>query len=238
MKKAIFATAGLLVLSMLIAAASASAKPKKGTCDGLEATIVGTQGADNLLGTPGPDVIVGLGGDDTINGDAGDDVICGGSGDDSVSGGDGNDRLFGDQGNDYVDGGVGGCCGPGNGGDDVLFGGPGTDDLHTSDFPTVGNTLYGEQGKDNLFLWSGGQGFGGVGGDTIRQFTGDAVMDGGNGSDDLLDWDDGGFRNETISMLGGRGPDSLASEDATSTTSMDGGSAPDDCTGGDTTTNC
>ena len=49
-------------------------------CDGQEATIWGTDGADTLMGTAGRDVIVGLGGDDTIYGLGGDDLVCSGDG--------------------------------------------------------------------------------------------------------------------------------------------------------------
>ncbi len=67
------------------------------TCDGLSATIVGTDGKDTLIGTPGPDVIVGLGEVDVIKGKGGADVICGGPGADELYGGGGADRLFGQQ---------------------------------------------------------------------------------------------------------------------------------------------
>src|SRR4030095_10153734 len=51
------------------------------TCNGKPATIVGTDGGDDLKGTQGPDVIVGLGGNDiNIKGLGGNDVICGGKG--------------------------------------------------------------------------------------------------------------------------------------------------------------
>src|SRR5687768_12842414 len=81
-----------LVLSALTALALAApvgvaaAAPKAPTCDGLTATIVGTNGDDTLTGTTGDDVIVGLGGDDVIVGDLGADRICGGTGDDTLSG--------------------------------------------------------------------------------------------------------------------------------------------------------
>lgn len=73
-------------------------------CNGMMATVVGTEGEDRLRGTDGPDVIVGLGGDDRIRGDDGDDVICAGAGDDWVRGGDGDDLLFGDDGVDRLHG--------------------------------------------------------------------------------------------------------------------------------------
>jgi len=77
------------------------------TCNGLEATIVGTEGFDRIYGTPEDDVIVSLGGRDVIRAGEGNDTICsgdgrdkvfGGPGDDWISGGSANDRLIGQQG--------------------------------------------------------------------------------------------------------------------------------------------
>jgi hypothetical protein len=96
--------------------------------------------------------------------------------------------------------------------------------------------LHGNQGSDQLFVWSGGRAFGGSGRDTIRQFSGNSELSGGNGNDDILDWNDP--LNETATLLGGNGRDKLASEDATRTSSLDGGRGSDSCTGGDTTANC
>jgi Ca2+-binding RTX toxin-like protein len=229
----------LPVLAMAMLSASSTAAAKPASCAGLEATIVGTQGDDVLTGTAGPDVIAGLGGDDAIRGGLGDDVICGGSGHDAIAGQGGDDQLFGEQGDDLLDGGEGGCCIVAtNTGDDLLYGGPGEDELHTSDFPTLGSTSHGDQGEDELFVWSGGWAYGGNGDDVIRQFTGDSVLDGGNGDDDILDGNDGGLQDETIAMAGGNGDDVLASTDTTSTVDMDGGSGEDECVAGDTTANC
>jgi Ca2+-binding RTX toxin-like protein len=209
------------------------------TCDGHEATIVGTPDDDTLTGTPGSDVIVGGPGADTIRGGSGDDVICGGPGNDALAGQGEDDRLFGDPGDDLLDGGEGGCCFvPTNTGDDLLRGGPGNDTLHTSDFPILGNTLHGDEGDDQLFVWTGGWAFGGNGQDVIRRFSGDAQLDGGNGNDDLLDWDDGGLRNETVTLAGGNGSDTLGSGDTTSTSHLDGGNGTDTCFGEDTSSGC
>ena len=65
------------------------------TCNGLAATIVGTEGRDYIEGTSGPDVIVALGGSDRIRGLGGDDVICAGAGRDRVWAGAGDDRVEG-----------------------------------------------------------------------------------------------------------------------------------------------
>jgi hypothetical protein len=97
-------------------------------CAGQFATIVGSEGADNLTGTPGADVIAALGGKDTVNGLAGDDVVCGGNGKDKLKGGAGKDTLRGEGGNDTLVGGKGKdrlIGGPGK--HDKLRGGPGKD---------------------------------------------------------------------------------------------------------------
>ena len=99
------------------------------TCNGLEATIVGTTGDDVINGTTGDDIIVGLGGNDVINGGNGNDVICGGGGNDTVNGGNGIDTLLGGFGNDTLNG---------NNGDDSLDGGANDD------------TLSGNHGNDTL----------------------------------------------------------------------------------------
>ena len=64
-------------------------------CDGREATIVGTSGADTITGTPGNDVIAVGAGDDVVYGRGGHDRICGDSGADELWGGPGDDRVFG-----------------------------------------------------------------------------------------------------------------------------------------------
>jgi len=81
--------------------------PPSVTCNGLPATIVGTDGGETLNGTPGRDVIHGRGGNDVIRGNGGRDIICGGSGNDRLFGGSGRDRLFGDSGRDVLNGGTG-----------------------------------------------------------------------------------------------------------------------------------
>lgn len=230
-----FAIAGAFVASAI----NSPAAPPTPTCDGLSATIVGTNGDDTINGTAGPDVIVGLAGDDRIRGDRGRDVICGGTGDDTLSGSGEDDRLFGEHGADVLDGGEGGCCvHHTNTGDDYLSGGQGDDRLHTADFPTTGNTLHGDEGNDQLFAWSGGWVHGDNGEDVIRQYTGDSRLEGGNGQDDILDWDDSRLRNEHITMVGDNGGDRLRSEDSTSIVDMDGGNGPDTCLNGDTAANC
>jgi hypothetical protein len=78
------------------------------TCEGETATIVGTNGDDDIVGTPGNDVIAALGGDDSIRALGGNDLVCGEAGNDAMSGDDGNDNLDSRDGvvdNDSLDGG-------------------------------------------------------------------------------------------------------------------------------------
>ena len=82
-------------LALGVAPVSAPAHSAAATCDGIAATIVGTDGDDELTGTTGDDVIAGLGGQDTIDGGGGNDVLCGDAGADVVVGGTGSDRIFG-----------------------------------------------------------------------------------------------------------------------------------------------
>ncbi|HLF05103.1 MAG TPA: hypothetical protein VI855_07780, partial [Dehalococcoidia bacterium] len=87
-------------------------------CNGFLATIVGTEGEDEVEGTSGPDVIVTFGDDDEIEGKGGDDIICAGAGDDEVNGNGGNDQIFGGRDDDKLNG---------NGGNDFIDGGPDKD---------------------------------------------------------------------------------------------------------------
>jgi uncharacterized delta-60 repeat protein len=62
-------------------------------CLGHRATIVGTQGKDEIVGTLGRDVIAALGGNDKVRGRSGADLICGGKGHDKLLGGPGRDQI-------------------------------------------------------------------------------------------------------------------------------------------------
>jgi Ca2+-binding RTX toxin-like protein len=97
------------------------------TCNGLQATIVGTDGDDVINGTNKMDVIVGLGGSDIINSKGGDDVVCAGDGDDIVNGGNGDDTIFGEAGDDQLNGEKGDDNLDGGLGNDQLVGGKGSD---------------------------------------------------------------------------------------------------------------
>jgi Ca2+-binding RTX toxin-like protein len=151
----------ICVLAQGAGSAYGAAAPR---CLGKVATIVGTNGDDELVGTAGPDVIMARGGWDLIRSGAGGDRICGGRGldfvragggddrivtgpgSDTVHGGRGRDRidsgggsveaLFGGSGDDRLFGGPGSFDGLiGGGGDDLLDGGPGLDLAHFFDSP-------------------------------------------------------------------------------------------------------
>ncbi|MGH3484608.1 MAG: calcium-binding protein [Nocardioidaceae bacterium] len=89
----VLAVVGLAAGGLVIAPQTASAALPP--CQGVQATIVGTDARDDLTGTNGRDVIVGLGGWDSIDGLGGNDLICGGEGTDGLRGGPGNDQLYG-----------------------------------------------------------------------------------------------------------------------------------------------
>lgn len=108
-------TIALLAIPGISSSAIAGKPPK---CDGLVATIVGTDKSQVIRGTPKRDVIVAKGGNDRIFAGGGNDVICAGPGNDFIDAGRGMDRVFGGTGNDVLKG------GPGK---DLLDGGPGKD---------------------------------------------------------------------------------------------------------------
>jgi hypothetical protein len=132
-------------------------------CEGLDATIIGTQDGDEISGTEGPDVINALDGNDTILGLGGDDIVCGGEGDDVMYGSGGHDSLFGQAGNDTL---------IGAGGGDFLVGAQGNDDLQGGG----GNDqLFGDEGDDTLS--------GGGGNDAADGGPDTDICDGGGNSD-------------------------------------------------------
>lgn len=190
--------AGAMLATVLVVPAGAQAGA---TCDGVTATIVGTNGADVLVGTDGPDVIAGLGGNDRIDGLDGDDVICGddgndtiraGRGEDTILGGGGNDIIRGQQSADVIDGGDGNDIIRGNNGADMIWGRAGND------------TLLGGKGQDVV---RGGAGADEIGGgnhdDTVLGGADDDILRGGNGADVV----DGGAGVDD--MRGGIGVDQI-----------------------------
>ena len=115
-------------------------------CNGLEATVIGTEGPDTLTGTRRDDVIVGLAGDDSIRGLGGDDTICAGPGLDIVRAGGGDDWASGDAGPDFVAGGPGNDTLYGRSGIDNLKGGAGKDTIVCG--PGPADVALGGPGRD------------------------------------------------------------------------------------------
>lgn len=202
------------------------------------ATKYGTSGNDNpLRGTSGNDFLYGLAGDDLIITDDGDDYVEAGDGDDQVNGypglngaytyynakgnltiyggngidflvgSDGNDKIYGDSGNDII---------YGRGGNDYLDGGDGDDTLNAQS--DGADLLYGGNGNDVLNAYTG---------------TGDKLLDGGAGNDELY----GGKGNDQL--IGGVGDDKLNGNEGNDTIdggvgndTLDGGSGNDNLKGG------
>lgn len=160
------------------------------TCEGLPATIVGTEGNDRLFGTPGNDVIVALGGNDRVQGGGGDDTICLGEGRDTANGGDGADRILGGPGRDAISGGRGDDDLDGGAENDRIFGQDGIDVVSGGDGNDTINggrgddDLNGDAGRDRVIGGSGNDGIAG-GDDNDRLFgqNGDDAIDGGLGYD-------------------------------------------------------
>lgn len=146
------------------------AEPLEGTMG--DDTLIGSDGADEIVGGRGDDRIDGFAGADTLLGGWGDDLIYAGPGDDVLGGGNGDDTLFAGAGADLSRGGAGadrlitGWDGAdslyGNAGDDVLIndtargnlldGGAGDDLIDSA--AGAGNTLSGGAGDDTVFLGS------------------------------------------------------------------------------------
>jgi predicted extracellular nuclease len=203
-------------------------EPPVPTCNGIEATIVGTEGRDRIIGTNGPDVIVALGGNDFINSRGGDDLICAGDGNDVVNGSTGDDTMYGERGNDRM---------IGHRGDDMMFGGDGVDNMSGGsgddmmDGGASSDRMNGQAGDD---MMTGGDGddrmIGGSGNDDMD---GDADNDrliGGSGLDDLSGGDDDDI------LLGGSSADTLDGGDGID--NLNGNGGIDTCTTGEVLRSC
>ncbi|WP_183093857.1 calcium-binding protein [Nocardioides stalactiti] len=116
-------------------------------CEGIPATIVGTERKDTIEGTPGPDVVVAKGGDDVIKTYGDNDVICGGAGSDRISTGAGDDVTIGGDGNDWVTS-VAGA--------ERIYGGLGDETVEVTTAADTPVSLVGAEGLDLLTLTVGG----------------------------------------------------------------------------------
>jgi Ca2+-binding RTX toxin-like protein len=154
-----------------------SARAATPLCFGVAATIVGTEGPDEITTNAGVrDVVYAGGGDDWVRGadrqaaDPG-DLICGGIGNDNLRGGLGNDKINGGDGHDTVIGYFGVDVLQGNAGNDHMNDADGDDDWYDSYDPGTdtmrgggGNDLmqsvsgadkvYGDEGADQLWDYS------------------------------------------------------------------------------------
>jgi Ca2+-binding RTX toxin-like protein len=153
--RAVLVAALAVVATLVVAAVPAGADPV--FCNGVEATIVGTDQADIINGTEGDDVIAALAGDDAVLGFGGNDLMCAGDGKDTVVGGVGDDTIFGEQRADYLYGNdgndtiVSGRTRPVDYPWDLIDGGAGDDTLTSPvgvGFPTVRPGL----GSDTMTL--------------------------------------------------------------------------------------
>ncbi|MDP9068388.1 MAG: hypothetical protein M3N53_08615 [Actinomycetota bacterium] len=195
---------------------SSAAAQQVATCMGQEATIVGTDGPDEIVGTQYSDVIVGLGGDDVITDVSTEwDLVCGDAGDDRISGagiqavgGDGSDTFDSVTEVDYT-----GAPGPVH--VDLAAGvaeGEGTDvfiNVAAVAGSAYDDTLLGDEGPNYL---RGGWADGPGGDDIIDGRGGNDAMDAEGGADSLF----GGSGDDAVcgllgvgEMSGGDGDDHL-----------------------------
>jgi Ca2+-binding RTX toxin-like protein len=195
-------------------------------------TIVGGPRTNVILGGPGNDSLTGGSAADIIDGEAtcpgeglslvpGDNTIDGGGGDDTISGGDGVDDIQGGSGADTVQG---------LGGDDTLNGGQGADNLFGDDGTDLlvggedGDFLNGGAGNDVLLGGPGDDILGETApyGAVLEQDTGNDDLQGQEGDDQLFGGP--GEPNDTDSLSGGPGQDSVSYFDRTSSVgvTMDG----------------
>jgi Ca2+-binding RTX toxin-like protein len=181
------AVLGIVLATAAFGVPAASANAVTAQCDGMSATIVGTNGDDTLNGTPGPDVIAGLGGNDVIHGHGGDDVICGGGGDDTLIAADGADAVDGGDGFDVISGDAGDDTLAGGSGEDIVvfIGAPSGEQVNLSSGVAIGGDgrdalsgfedVWGSNDGDLLIGDNGDNGFLGYGGDDY--------ISGGGGAD-------------------------------------------------------
>ncbi|SDL66874.1 hypothetical protein [Maricaulis salignorans] len=194
--------------------------------------VIGSDFDDFLQGKNGVDV--------TLDGGDGNDEIWGYNGNDRLIGGDGADKLRGDRGADSLSGGDGDDILLGGDGDDTLIGGAGADSLQGhAGFDTVDYS--GSSAGIDVRLWRGGANSGGdAQGDKLRDIEAvigsdfDDVLQGRNGVDVNLD---GGAGNDFIDglsgnnvLVGGAGDDSIYGRAGTDT--LDGGTGNDTLSGG------
>ena len=216
-------------------------------------TLTGTTDDDRIFGESGNDNLTGLTGNDYLDGGIGNDKLSGWAGNDTLIGGDGNDELNGNEGNDYLDGGDGNDNLNGGDGYDQITGGAGNDVITTGDGV---DTVYGGDGDDWVnsyfnktvdyfyYQYTGSAViYGGNGNDTLTGNTGDDKIYGERGNDKIdgltgNDYLDGGIGDDKISgwsgddtLIGGEGNDELNGNEGNDY--LDGGTGVNFLNGGD-----
>lgn len=176
------------------------AKAGEKVCAGMLATVIGTDGDDELATSPGSNIVYGGAGNDVIKGSpAPFDTLCGGPGRDTIYGYGGSDTLIGGPGADRLFGG---------GGMDVLFGQGGADVIRGEGGADI---IWGFGGADVIRGGSGDDFIRGHGGDdVIRGQAGDDILKGNRGRDQLF----GGADYDKA--FGGPGKDTCKAEEKSS----------------------
>lgn len=209
------------------------------TCNGLPATIIGTDGVDRVVSKPGKaDVFLMKGGDDVVSGLDGDDTACMGTGNDTLFGGGGDDTFVAESVADGSDV-FFGDDGAQSGANDVASYAARTTAVTVSlddsandgqagegDFIAVDDVdaVRGGSGDDVLIEHATAALFGGPGNDRLN---GASDMSGEAGADTLIHLADG----ESAFLHGGDGADRLFDQ-ANVKSSLQGDAGPDRITGG------
>jgi Ca2+-binding RTX toxin-like protein len=186
----------LVETAMTLSPVSGTAMAGNGaTCQGVRATILGTDGDDDLIGTSGDDVIVAGGGDDTADAGAGDDLVCGGTGADDLTGGVGNDRLYGELDSDLLSWPEGDRL-MGGAGDDLVD--PGRDPRHRNLAVNLGDWISFREATSGVTVDLAEGTASGEGNDTLV-ITGFVHVEGTDHGDRVL----GSARPDVVSALDG-----------------------------------
>jgi trimeric autotransporter adhesin len=153
-----------------------------GTGNGGGNIITGNDGANKLFGLDGSDTLVGGNGNDTLDGGIGLDTLQGGSGNDTYVV-DEENTVIGDVIVESVDGGIDTVISSASffilkGNAENLTLAPGAGDINGVSINSLGNVIFGNEGKNNIF--------GGGGNDTIDGGAGDDVLFGGVGDDVII----------------------------------------------------
>jgi Ca2+-binding RTX toxin-like protein len=166
------------------------------------AGIGGDAAGDKLYGIEN---LVGTSYSDTLTGDAFANLLSGGGGADYLSGGGGDDTLDGGLGDDDLDGGAG---------HDIVLGGGGVDTLRD----TLGGSdqLSGGDGNDHITVTRNSQ--------TVA--FGTLVLDGGAGND-RMSYNGTLGRQDTVTMIGGIGNDTIIASVAAFVLNIDAGDGID-----------